>query len=670
MPGYGYGETGRRRPRSSSRSSSQAPERRSKGAKKANKAKKRKRRRDEAPEDHDHCDHRDREHREHRDDRDDRKAPPSSRDKGREASRGRGDKAREAVDTQEGDKETARRLAEARNLQEAQVRRPAWRDEIEVADNSGDEVAGGAFAHGETDEEVERKLAESRARREALIAKWVCRGESQEGGPLAMPDTSTSLDGLGDCSESDGEVAQYFEERREELEATGPKDEKELENRKAVNKFIIECKAEHDGDMFQEDGDDQDALKRGVNQSAVISQTGASADDWNDREGYYRAQISEVMDSRYRVVENMCGKGVFSNVVKAKDEQDKTLVAIKIMRCNDMMRKAAEKEVEILERLNRADRGNKKNVIRLIRTFIYRGHLCLVFECMWDNLRVALKKYTKDKGMSLRAIRAYAKQLLIGLRHIHRGGVLHADIKPDNILITAGHNLVKICDLGSAMELTETEPTPYLVSRFYRAPEIVLGAKYGPPSDTWALGATLFELFTGKILFPGRSNNDMMRHFMDLKGKIPHKMIKSGSTWKQHFDENLDFKYLDKHPVTRKKMIRTVTDCSSKRSMLELIMNRVGADKSKSDIKDDQIYVKKAKQFADLLTQMTTLDPEKRGQPDDLLQHAFIVEAWPSATKVAPVKEVREAKDSKDGKDAKESKEARAKEPKEAKERA
>merc|ERR1719450_473327 len=178
------------------------------------------------------------------------------------------------------------------------------------------------------------------------------------------------------------------------------------------------------------------------------------------------------------------------------------------------MAKAAEKEVEVLERLNKADKANRKNVIRLLRTFVYRDHLCLVFECMWDNLRVALKKYTKDKGMSLKAVRAYTRQLLIALQHIHRLQIIHADIKPDNILISAGHNLVKICDLGSAVELTEVEVTPYLVSRFYRAPEICLGAKYGPPSDTFALGVTIYELFVGKILFPGRSNNDLLRRIM------------------------------------------------------------------------------------------------------------------------------------------------------------
>eukprot|EP00415_Alexandrium_ostenfeldii_P002009 UN2009 len=182
------------------------------------------------------------------------------------------------------------------------------------------------------------------------------------------------------------------------------------------------------------------------------------------------------------------------------------------------------------------------------------------------------------------------------------------------------------------------EPTPYLVSRFYRAPEICFGAKYGPPSDTFALGASLFELFTGKILFPGKSNNDMLRLFMELKGKFPHKLIKSGMSWKQHFDENLDFKYADKHPMTRKKIVRIISDCSAKRSMLDLIMQRIGPEKQKSDVKDDQLYVKKGKQFADLLTQMTALDPEKRATPDDLLQHPFLNDTMP-----AP-------KDKKDGK--------------------
>jgi serine/threonine-protein kinase PRP4 len=398
-------------------------------------------------------------------------------------------------------------------------------------------------------------------------------------------------------------------------------------------RFVLAQKAEHDqeNEMFDEVVDDK-ALKQGaLKQASAISTTGASADDWDDKDGYYKAKIGEVMGGRYLVTEDKCGQGVFSNVVKATDQQDNLQVAIKIMRCNDMMRKAAEKEVDILERLMKADRSRKSNVIRLLRTFNYRNHLCLVFECMWDNLRVALKKYTKDKGMSLQAVKAYTKQLLVALRHIHRCEIIHADIKPDNILISAGHNVVKICDLGSAMDLTEVEPTPYLVSRFYRAPELCLCKEYGPPIDVWAMGCALLELFTGKILFQGKSNNDMMRLYMEVKGKLPHKMIKSGSLWKQHFDENLDFRYQDTDKVTRKKRVRTITDWTKPRKIEDMVMNRLGPEKARSTDPEDVLYIKKAKQFADLMDKMTTCDPEKRITAEDALHHPFVVEPGPGA---------------------------------------
>lgn len=119
--------------------------------------------------------------------------------------------------------------------------------------------------------------------------------------------------------------------------------------------------------------------------------------------------------------------------------------------------------------------------------------------------------------------------------------------------------VLKLCDFGSATEASDTELTPYLVSRFYRAPEIVLGVTQEFGIDMWATACTIFELSTGKILFNGSSNNQMLKLFMDLKGKIPNKFIKKGNFKELHFDANCNFLYQDYDKLTEKvSFLKTV----------------------------------------------------------------------------------------------------------------
>lgn len=89
-----------------------------------------------------------------------------------------------------------------------------------------------------------------------------------------------------------------------------------------------------------------------------------------------------------------------------------------------------------------------------------------------SNLRQLTKKYGQGIGLRLDAVRSMAAQMLMALHLMRQCGVLHADIKPDNILVTESKSVLKVCDLGSASHESENEITPYLVSRFYRAPEI------------------------------------------------------------------------------------------------------------------------------------------------------------------------------------------------------
>lgn len=189
------------------------------------------------------------------------------------------------------------------------------------------------------------------------------------------------------------------------------------------------------------------------------------------------------------------------------------------------------------------------------------------------NLRDVLKKYGKDVGISIKAVRIYAQQLFLSLSLLKRCNILHADIKPDNILVSESKNTLKLCDLGSASDASDNEITPYLVSRFYRAPEIskwlfaktivymvaykclrakVIGLPYDHAIDVWSSACTLYELFTGKILFPGRSNNQMLKHIMEVKGKLPNRMIKKGQFGAQHFDEENNFISVEIDRLTNK----------------------------------------------------------------------------------------------------------------------
>jgi serine/threonine-protein kinase PRP4 len=114
--------------------------------------------------------------------------------------------------------------------------------------------------------------------------------------------------------------------------------------------------------------------------------------------------------------------------------------------------KAGQKESQILNKLKQADPDDRKHIVRLERTFEHRGHLCLVFEslryahfglifylfthiCSSMNLRDVVKRFGKDVGLNIRAVRAYAHQLFLALSLLRKLNIIHADIKPDNILV-------------------------------------------------------------------------------------------------------------------------------------------------------------------------------------------------------------------------------------------
>ena len=378
-------------------------------------------------------------------------------------------------------------------------------------------------------------------------------------------------------------------------------------------------------DMFADDDEDDmfaEAPLRSTPQ-AVTEKKAAQAldvnmmDNWDDPEGYYNTILGELIENRYHVTQNL-GRGMFSSVVRATDTTTKELVAIKIVRNNDTMRKAGIKEIEILKDIAANDPEDKKHIIRLHRSFDHKGHLCMVFENLSLNLREVLKKFGRDIGINLKAIRAYSQQLFLGLSLLKKCQYLHADLKPDNILVNEGRNMLKICDLGSASPTTENITAPYLVSRFYRAPEIILGLPYDTGIDVWSIGCTLFELYSGKILFTGRNNNGMLRSIMECRGRFPHKLLRKGTLTYNYFDDLLNFQAIDEDRVTG-RMSTKMIEIPAK-PVRDLRTRLVPKGKKMDDSERKEVDL-----FLDLLEKCLDLRSDKRITPIEALRHPFIM---------------------------------------------
>ena len=176
--------------------------------------------------------------------------------------------------------------------------------------------------------------------------------------------------------------------------------------------------------------------------------------------------------------------------------------------------------------------------------FVHRGHLCLVFELLGMDLRAA-SKLRHTKPLDLETVKEYAIQMFIGLHALRKAKLVHADIKPDNFLLSQDGKKVKFCDFGTAFPIDEVTVIEYLVARYYRAPEIILGCHIDYAIDTWSVGCTLYELFTNDFLFPGRDHNEMLKLIMQTKGKFSIKMLKKGVFTEKHFDHNYNF--LERH---------------------------------------------------------------------------------------------------------------------------
>ena len=299
---------------------------------------------------------------------------------------------------------------------------------------------------------------------------------------------------------------------------------------------LTEVKPDDDAfDMFTGEGDiDAPApVKVGKRATAAQLLAGELGEEeqanWDDTDGYYMARPGETIDGRYRVL-GVVGRGVFSSVLKARDEiQEKEknepcYVAVKMIRNNETMTKAAAKEIELLREISAGDPNGRCHCVRLLNETEHRAHTALIFESMAMNLREALKKYGKHVGINIDAVRIYAKQLLFALRHLYKLRIVHADIKPDNLCVSygdltrvgagpsvdaiaaAGYN-VTLIDYSISVDLRSfdkdqrflaSEGSPCQVKE-YSWPPALKGASWRREVDLYGLGCILYQMVVSAI---------------------------------------------------------------------------------------------------------------------------------------------------------------------------
>jgi len=255
---------------------------------------------------------------------------------------------------------------------------------------------------------------------------------------------------------------------------------------------------------------------------------------YDDDNGDYRVVIGDHLGYRYEVQSEL-GKGSFGQVLKCHDKRKDLVTAVKLIRNKKRFHKQAQIEVKLLKYVKQHDPNNQSNIIHLMDTFLFRNHLCIVFECMSLNLYELIKN-NNYQGLSMGLIRRFAQQMLTGLKTLRKLRIIHCDLKPENVLLCKSNSsAIKIIDLGSSCFDDEVTYT-YIQSRFYRAPEVILGLPYDGAIDMWSFGCILAELFMGYPVLPGENEMEQLACMMEVLGLPPQELVNASNRKKMFFD--------------------------------------------------------------------------------------------------------------------------------------
>ncbi len=238
----------------------------------------------------------------------------------------------------------------------------------------------------------------------------------------------------------------------------------------------------------------------------------------------FKPSAGEVFLNKYEIV-SLVGEGAFGSVYRARDIKLDRIVAIKFINIvNDVLERFND-ELEAIKGLDHP------NIVRLYDFDILKnGMPCMVME--YINGREVGDVLCADGPFDLQRICDIALQVLDALVETHKHGIVHCDLKPENIMLSsvgARSDVVKLIDFGVASIFSKTAVDPKRAKVLvgtpqYMAPEQIRHEEIGPWTDIYAMGLILIELFTGQFVFDAEDPREVLRMQLHKPVILPPKL--------------------------------------------------------------------------------------------------------------------------------------------------
>lgn len=257
-------------------------------------------------------------------------------------------------------------------------------------------------------------------------------------------------------------------------------------------------------------------------------------------------KVSQVKINNRYIILNQIGSGGMADIYLAQDALLERQVALKILK-RDFSRSSEFQQRFVLEAKAAANLFHP-NIVTVFDFGFYHSEPFIVMEYVpGSDLKTLIKQKMK---FSIQESLDLMIQACAGLGYAHRAGLVHCDVKPQNMLITMDHKL-KITDFGIARALVSIKPNErYDVvwgSPLYFSPEQANGIPPSPSSDVYSLGIVLYEILTGNLPYSGTSSEELTRMHSEVPAIPPSKL-------NPKIPESLDqivLKVISKEPASR-----------------------------------------------------------------------------------------------------------------------